>query len=159
MYRTLHTCSIGHELGADGTVSAIRRIFKPEPIGSSGSDDAGSFHRILERSVAEHPAMEGQSEHVSRTQYLAIERQPDISGQAATITTWSAPMHCSHGWPCWCKPCSPSARLNCLAISCLLPKVRLPQRPRRRYRCLWDSWQVPPHGLHQQTLGSRSRRC
>lgn len=59
MYRTLHTCSIGHELGADGTVSAIRRTFKPEPIGSSGSDDAGSFHRILERSVAEHPAMEG----------------------------------------------------------------------------------------------------
>lgn len=85
MYRTPHTCSIGHELGADGTDSAIDHIFKPEPIGSLGCDDAGSFHRILERSVAEHPAMEGQSEHVGRSQHLAIERQPDITGQAVVF--------------------------------------------------------------------------
>lgn len=65
-----------------GTDSAVHHIFKPEPVGSLGCDDAGGFHRILERSVAEHPAMEGQSEHVSRTQRLAFEGQPDITGQA-----------------------------------------------------------------------------
>lgn len=61
---------------------------------------AGSFHRILERSVAENPAMEGQSEHVSRTQHFAFERQPDITGQAVvfpavyssliTMSSWEA---------------------------------------------------------------------
>lgn len=86
MYRTLHTCSIGREVGAGGTDSAVHHIFKPESVGSLCCDDAGSFHRILERSVAENPAMEGQSEHVSRTQHFAFERQPDITGQAVVFT-------------------------------------------------------------------------
>lgn len=82
MYRTPHTCSIGREVSTGGTDSAVHHIFKPEPVGSLGRDDAGSFHRIFERSVAEYPAMERQSEHVSRTQHFALERQPDITGQA-----------------------------------------------------------------------------
>lgn len=85
MYRTPHTCSIGREVGAGGTDSAGQHIFKPESVGCLRCDDAGSFHRILERSVAEDPAMEGQSEHVSRTQHFAFERQPDITGQAVVF--------------------------------------------------------------------------